>query len=314
VTEPAESKSWLRSASYNDLLLLVAGEIPMPDDEPLPIDKPVKKGKKKSKKGRALKYSEDQERVPAGEPGGGEFGSTGSGGGDAAQRAADMHAAAKEAEPQATATLHESLGAHGSYLLDAQRVPGGLALGRYDGHGVPKAALKDEGKLEGKIGRVQDKVEAETGRRPDAVTASHAINDPLRYTAIADKEHYTEATKAAAQALVDAGYRFIPGRSDNTWENYQDRPYRGINTVVRAPNGSPVEVQFHTPESWDVKENQTHAPYEEWRQTGANAPSPERMAELHSEMLAATTALGDSPPGAEELTPEYFGSLRPTRG
>ena len=38
----------------------------------------------------------------------------------------------------------------------------------------------------------------------------------------------------------------------------------GYNTTVIAPNGQKFEVQYHTKESYDTKE-QIHKLYEDWR-------------------------------------------------
>lgn len=53
-------------------------------------------------------------------------------------------------------------------------------------------------------------------------------------------------------------------------------PYRGINTQWRTAEGQAFELQFHTPESFAVKQN-THLMYEEAR---ALETSPERAEEL----------------------------------
>jgi hypothetical protein len=41
-------------------------------------------------------------------------------------------------------------------------------------------------------------------------------------------------------------------------------PYNGINVALTTPDGFPVELQFHTPETLRTK-TRTHADYEQYR-------------------------------------------------
>lgn len=41
--------------------------------------------------------------------------------------------------------------------------------------------------------------------------------------------------------------------------------YQGINTVFVTPDGNPFELQFHTPESLSMKEEECHSSYEKFR-------------------------------------------------
>ena len=50
----------------------------------------------------------------------------------------------------------------------------------------------------------------------------------------------------------------------NTWNSIEN-PYRGINTTVVAPNGQKFEVQYHTKESFDLKNGEMHELYEKAR-------------------------------------------------
>jgi hypothetical protein len=41
--------------------------------------------------------------------------------------------------------------------------------------------------------------------------------------------------------------------------------YKGINTNVKSADGSVFEIQYHTTESFNVKQNINHSLYEEYR-------------------------------------------------
>ena len=299
------------------------------------------KGKKRKGKKRALKYSEDQPRVPAGEPGGGRFGSGGGdsikpvgsdfqhGGGGGHQpeatsaldahrdvtgpppspaaqaKASEMAAAAKAAEPETTAILHEEMGKSGGYILNATGTPGNMVLGRYEPPGVPNNALKSEGRLAEKI----DTKTAALGPGATVDDGAAKIGDALRYTGISGSKSYSDTVKAAVQGLVNKGYTFDVGRWKNTWKPGED--YRGINSTVKAPNGTVFELQFHTPQSWDMKENGTHALYAEERK---DTTPEDRKAELHQQQIDMATGMGASPPGAEGLTQEWLKGLSPGGG
>ncbi len=50
-------------------------------------------------------------------------------------------------------------------------------------------------------------------------------------------------------------------RKNDRWNN----PYNGINTTIVSPDGQAFEVQFHTQESFDIKNGKMHELYGQWR-------------------------------------------------
>lgn len=50
----------------------------------------------------------------------------------------------------------------------------------------------------------------------------------------------------------------------NTWLDEMN-PYNGINVQIEAPNGQIFELQFHTPESFELKNGILHDLYEQQR-------------------------------------------------
>lgn len=71
-----------------------------------------------------------------------------------------------------------------------------------------------------------------------------------------------ERMNAAIDGFAEMGYN--TSELKNTWNNSFD-PYNGINTTVVAPNGQKFEVQYHTKESFDLKNGEMHKLYEQAR-------------------------------------------------
>ncbi len=110
-----------------------------------------------------------------------------------------------------------------------------------------------------------------------AAEAASAISDALRYTVVTDPRRYTQSTRKVLAELEAQGWSL---RVKNFWED-STKPYQGVNVAALDPNGQPVEVQFHTPQSFDVKNGAMHKLYEEFREVSATEA---RRAELEREM------------------------------
>jgi uncharacterized protein YukE len=91
------------------------------------------------------------------------------------------------------------------------------------------------------------------------------IKDVLRYTVQSDMKRYSVNYEAVTSKLEARG--FTLENVKNTWAepgSPQAGPYRGINTQWRTPDGQSFELQFHTRDSFAMKER-THDVYEEAR-------------------------------------------------
>lgn len=95
---------------------------------------------------------------------------------------------------------------------------------------------------------------------PDGNT--YEVKDIIRYTlGSKNPDTLVERMNAAIAELNEMGYNTITLK--NTWNNPKN-PYKGINTIVAAPNGQKFEIQYHTRESFETKEKM-HKLYEDWR-------------------------------------------------
>jgi ppGpp synthetase/RelA/SpoT-type nucleotidyltranferase len=95
------------------------------------------------------------------------------------------------------------------------------------------------------------------------VKQSERINDSLRYTVVFSTEDYVESYKQFVSQLERFGYTVV--RSWNDWataNTKNDQGYRGINLTLKHFQEHLFEIQFHTMESWQLK-NETHPLYQE---------------------------------------------------
>ena len=119
----------------------------------------------------------------------------------------------------------------------------------------------------------------------DEPTDIKDMNDIIRYTEIYTGDNLAEGANASLQELESRGFEVVSVK--NTWD-VENATYRGINTVVRDPSGQTFELQFHTQESFDLKNGELHELYEERRTMADDDPRAieidEKMIELSSKL------------------------------
>jgi hypothetical protein len=152
-------------------------------------------------------------------------------------------------------------------------------------------AIKDVFGIEDKIRRLV----AWSGGRRTAEEVAQSITDVLRFTMEFDTSSYADGVRAAIDLLERDG--FFVYELDNRWTSPMGGTYRGINVVVRDPAGYLFELQFHTTESFQVKQHENHTLYEERRRPGC---SPDRAQELDIAM-AEQWANVPTPDGVAEI-------------
>lgn len=89
----------------------------------------------------------------------------------------------------------------------------------------------------------------------------YEIKDIVRYTLGADPENLTDKTLLAIDKFEKEGYNTV--RIKNTW--HPNSSYNGINTFIKSPSGQTFEMQYHTLESFDLKNGELHKLYEKQR-------------------------------------------------
>jgi len=125
-----------------------------------------------------------------------------------------------------------------------------------------------------------------------ADTPADQIGDALRYTMVSKPEALARNTATTLETLQSKGYEVL--RVKDTFK--PGAQYKGINTQVKSLDGQVFELQFHTPQSFDIKQNVTHTMYEEFRLLPASDP---RKAQLANEMTQISSTIS-TPPGLDD--------------
>lgn len=139
------------------------------------------------------------------------------------------------------------------------------------------------------------KVEKESGHSLEARAISDTIgttNDVIRYTYQDSALTLVNSYKDVTRALEAKGY--VIETVKNFWLS-KGNPYNGINCTFRTPEGQKFEVQFHTPESYDVKDRM-HKDYEAWRvlkSSSAEAVTLRRKMMEQSQGMEVPTGIGE---------------------
>lgn len=118
-------------------------------------------------------------------------------------------------------------------------------------------------------------------------------DDVIRYTYQDNALSLADSYKNVAKALRDKEYEIVEVK--NHWLN-KGNPYNGINCTFRSPENQKFEIQFHTPESYGVKDRM-HKDYEAWRLLKAS--SPEAIA-LRQKMMEQSKGM-EIPANIEEV-------------
>lgn len=103
--------------------------------------------------------------------------------------------------------------------------------------------------------------------RPEDVIAS--TYDLNRYTFTVPTAQFSAGVREKYRQLRNEGFEPIPGTHT---DRFDDPAYKGMNTAWRhKAAGYPVEVQFHTPESFQANRD-SHPIYEAQQQRGGAGP------------------------------------------
>lgn len=111
------------------------------------------------------------------------------------------------------------------------------------------------------------------------------VTDVLRYTSVSGKESLTNDFFVTEDNLEKNGYTVIEVTNTFAIKNV---PYKGINTLVKDKEGYVFELQFHTPQSLEVKEA-NHKLYEKARLAET---SKEMKKKLTNQMIENASSIG----------------------
>jgi len=121
------------------------------------------------------------------------------------------------------------------------------------------------------------------------------VSDVLRYTASFPPERLAQGTDGVLKDLQQQGYQIA--KLKNTWPD-DKISYKGINVQLVTPDGQKMELQFHTPDSFWLKDDGTHDLYEEMRRPDISQQRKKQLDNIQLEMAK----LLEKPPGIEKIT------------
>ena len=125
----------------------------------------------------------------------------------------------------------------------------------------------------------------------DLGQAADGISDVLRYTLVIKEADYSRCVPEAMEKLTASGYEVLKFR--NAWGG---KFYQGINVQLMSPAGVKTELQFHTPQSYAIKQA-SHGVYEIRRNPEA---TPEEVADATAKSIAYNAQV-KVPAGAKEI-------------
>lgn len=132
---------------------------------------------------------------------------------------------------------------------------------------INNIATKAGGKLVGLENRLKSpssikrKIEDEAADGFSKSLSLNKIRDAIRYTTVFKEGDFVTRYKAMQYLLAIKGYKTIVVK--NTWKN--DSAYKGVNTFIQNEDGDVFEMQYHTQQSFDVKNGLLHKLYEKFR-------------------------------------------------
>lgn len=117
-----------------------------------------------------------------------------------------------------------------------------------------------------KIGRKKAEAAAKNKPAPSDEQIVKGLTDMVRYTQLCKHDDIAKVGKNTIESLKSKGYEIE--EISNKWTN-PNSFYKGLHILAKNPEGQTFELQIHSKESMEVKE-QLHPMYEESRKAGAS--------------------------------------------
>ncbi len=190
---------------------------------------------------------------------------------DIAAEAQALLGRARQMEPQVTDMLQRIAARHGGQLAGTQH------------------QLKSYGSL-------QEKLKQRVALKKQTLEAAAGVNDALRYSVVLEPQDFTAGLRATLAALDDEGHARV--KLTNQFTDYPP-VFKAINVTLRSPEGALWEIQFHTPETFALKER-FHDLYKRAHALALGGASRAEQRILQAPALEAFKRVA-SPPGCEEI-------------
>ncbi|ULX24739.1 hypothetical protein IYN96_00925 [Xanthomonas oryzae pv. oryzicola] len=191
---------------------------------------------------------------------------------DIALKAQTLLGRARQMEPQVTDMLQNIAARHGGQLAGTQH------------------QLKSYSSL-------QEKLKQRVALKKQSLEeAAASVNDALRYSVVLEPQGFTAGLRAVLAALDDQGHARV--KLTNQFTEYPPS-FKAINLTLRSPEGALWEIQFHTPETFALKER-FHDLYKRAHALAVGGASRAEQRTLQAPALEAFKRVA-SPPGCEEI-------------
>ncbi|MDH4909949.1 hypothetical protein MN091_20800 [Xanthomonas euvesicatoria] len=191
---------------------------------------------------------------------------------DIALKAQALLGRARQMEPQVTDMLQRIAARHGGQLAGTQH------------------QLKSYGSLQEKL------MQRMALKKQSLEEAAVGVNDALRYSVVLEPQDFTAGLRATLAALDDQGHARV--KLTNQFTDYPP-VFKAINVTLRSPEGALWEIQFHTPETFALKER-FHDLYKRAHALAVGGASRAEQRALQAPALEAFKRVA-SPPGCEEI-------------
>ena len=165
--------------------------------------------------------------------------------------------------------------------------------------------LKTEDSIKGKVER--DFIEYENERKKDPSLPeksreqiANEISDIVRYTSVFQDNNFVENVEKTFVDLVNKGYQYVKSKT-----RFYDGSVSKDMIFKFTKNGQSIELQFHTPTSFNIKMGQLHRLYEVMR----NIPKDDPFYNEIDKISKRISTRVPNPVGIEKLTSDYFKEL-----
>ncbi|MBL9198551.1 type III effector protein, partial [Xanthomonas fragariae] len=126
--------------------------------------------------------------------------------------------------------------------------------------------------------------------------AAAGINDALRYSVVLEPQHFTAGLRGVLALLDNQGH--VRVKLLNLFTR-QRQAFKAVNVTLRSPEGALWEIQFHTPDTFKLKEK-FHDVYKESFALQLKSASQVDQHQLQASAQAAFSGV-NAPPGCEEI-------------
>ncbi|UPT37642.1 XopAD/skwp family type III secretion system effector [Pseudomonas amygdali] len=125
-------------------------------------------------------------------------------------------------------------------------------------HMLRRVAESHAGQLAGmdhqlkSVGSLKEKLKQQMALKNKTLEEAVAgVNDALRYSVVLDPQDFTAGLRGVLASLDDQGH--VRVKLNNLFAKHQPA-FKAVNVTMRSPEGALWEIQFHTPDTFRLKE------------------------------------------------------------